>query len=117
MTYFINNNLTRFFGDSLVTEFESYFYDANPDITIERMKKIGLGYLLVDLNAATIDRDPRHSLTTRFEHLLLTMRSQKLKLIDTDSTCLRFAIDEYKNGSFKSDNDFLMVAGYNYVGY
>ncbi|PID84335.1 hypothetical protein CSB09_01555 [Candidatus Gracilibacteria bacterium] len=117
MTYFIDNNRERYLDDNLITQFESYFYDEDPETTIDRMKKLGIGYLLVDLNAATIDRDPRHSLTRRFDHLLLSMRSKKLKLIDTDSICLRFAIDENKAGSFRSADDFLMIAGNNYIGY
>jgi hypothetical protein len=31
------------------------------------MKILGLNYLLVDLNAATIDKDPRRNLTKRYE--------------------------------------------------
>jgi hypothetical protein len=96
MTYLINENNKRYLDDSLVFEFESFFYDPKPEVTIERMKKVGLGYLLTDLNAATIDRDPRHVLTTRFEHLLLTMRASNLTLVDTDNLCLKVAINEYK---------------------
>jgi hypothetical protein len=96
MTYLIHENRKRYLEDSLVFEFETFFYDPSPEATIERMKKVGLGYLLTDLNAATIDRDPRHVLTTRFEHLLLTMRAKNLKLVDTDNLCLRLALDEYK---------------------
>ncbi len=117
MSYFVNNNRQRFFEDSLINNFEGYFYDSNPDVTVERMKKLGLKYLLVDLNAATIDRDPRHALTKRYDHLLSTMRSKKLKLIDTDNECLRFAVDESNQGKITSNEDFLMIAGYNYVGY
>lgn len=58
------------------------------------MKKLGLKYFLVDLNAATIDKDPRHDLTKRFERLLSTFRSSKLNLIQTDSLCLRIALEE-----------------------
>ncbi len=60
------------------------------------MKKMGLKYLLVDLNAATIDKDPHHALTTRFEHLLHTMKAKNLTLVDTDNLCLELALDEYK---------------------
>lgn len=96
MTYLINRNQQRYLEDSLVFEFETFFYDPSPEKTIDRMKNIGLGYLLTDLNAATIDRDPRRVLTTRFEHLLLTMRAKNLRLVDTDNLCLRIALDEYK---------------------
>ena len=66
LTYFIDNNRSRYYDDSLVSSLDKYFYDENADITVERMKKLGLKYLLVDLNAATIDKDPRHDLTRRF---------------------------------------------------
>ncbi len=117
MTYLINDNRKRYLDDSLVFDFETFFYDSKPENTIERMKKVGLGYLLTDLNAATIDRDPRHVLTTRFEHLLLTMRANNLKLIDTDNLCLKVAINEYKLGKLQSDNEFIDIAGTNYESY
>jgi len=53
------------------------------------MKEFGLKYLLVDLNAATIDNDPRHDLTRRYENLLKTFTSDNLNLIETDSICLK----------------------------
>jgi hypothetical protein len=96
MTYLINENRSRYLEDSLVFEFDTFFYDPSPEETISRMKKVGLKYLLTDLNAATIDRDPRRALTTRFEHLLLTMRAKNLKLVDTDNLCLQIALDEYR---------------------
>ena len=96
MTYLINENRKRYLDDSLIFEFETFFYDPSPEVTVNRMKKVGLGYLLTDLNAATIDRDPRRALTTRFDHLLLTMRAPNLTLVDTDNLCLKIAINEYK---------------------
>jgi hypothetical protein len=117
MTYLIHENRKRYLEDSLVFEFETFFYDPSPETTIDRMKKVGLGYLLTDLNAATIDRDPRHVLTSRFEHLLLTMRAKNLKLVDTDNLCLRLAIDEYHAGRLQSDTDFIDIAGTNYESY
>lgn len=96
MTYLIDKNRERYFEDSLIFSFDTYFYAKSPETTIERMKKLGLKYLLVDLNAATIDRDPRHALTARFEKLLLTMRARNLRLVATDNFCLELAIGEYK---------------------
>ena len=95
MTYLINNNRKRYLEDSLISTFGDYFYDTVPEVTIERMKKVGLRYLLMDLNAATIDRDPRRVLTTRFEKLLLTNASN-LRLVRTDNFCLELAINERK---------------------
>ncbi len=117
MTYLINENTKRYLDDSLIFEFETFFYDPSPEVTIERMKKVKLGYLLTDLNAATIDRDPRRALTTRFEHLLLTMRAQNLRLVDTDNLCLQVALDEYKWWKLKTDTEFIDIAGTNYESY
>lgn len=117
MTYLIENNRGRYFEDSLVLSFKSYFYDPSPEATVDRMRKIGLKYLLVDLNAATIDRDPRHDLTDRFEKLLLTMRAQDLTLIDTDNFCLELALNEYKQGKIKTPEEFINLAGTNYESY
>ena len=117
MTYLINENHKRYFEDSLVFEFENFFYDANPNTTIDRMKKLGLKYLLVDLNAATIDKDPRHALTTRFEHLLVTMNSSSLKLVATDNFCLELALSERKKGKLQTDEAFIDIAGTNYESY
>jgi len=52
--------------------------------------------MLTDLNAATIDKDPRHDLTRRYENLLKTFTSDKLELIETDSVCLKIALEDYK---------------------
>lgn len=96
MTYLINNNNKRYLDDSLVMLFNGYFYDPSPEKTIERMKSLGLKYLLVDLNAATIDKDPRHALTERAEKLLLTMNAKNLRLVSTDNFCLELALSERK---------------------
>lgn len=117
MTYLINENRKRYIDDSLIFEFETFFYDPSPENTIDRMKKIWLGYLLTDLNAATIDRDPRRALTTRFEHLLLTMRAKNLKLVDTDNLCLKVALAEYKSWKLQTDTEFIDIAGTNYESY
>ncbi len=117
MTYLIDKNRERYFEDSLIFSFDTYFYAKSPETTIERMKKLGLKYLLVDLNAATIDRDPRHALTARFEKLLLTMRARNLRLVATDNFCLELAIGEYKKWAIKSDEEFLSIAATNSESY
>lgn len=111
LTYFIDNNRSRYYDDSLVMNLDKYFYDTNPDITVERMKKLGLKYFLVDLNAATIDKDPRHDLTRRFENLLQTFKSPKLELVQTDSICLQIALEE------KDPVSYMTYAGVNYESY
>ncbi|EKE29793.1 MAG: hypothetical protein ACD_2C00097G0016 [uncultured bacterium (gcode 4)] len=110
LTYFIDNNRKRYYDDSLITNFDKYFYRENPDETVENMKKVWLKYLLVDLNAATIDKDPRHDLTRRFEELLQTFKSKKLELVQTDSLCLQMALDE-------NNADYLTYAWVNYESY
>ena len=42
MTYLINQNRERYFDDSLVFSFETFFYDKDHELTIDRMKKLGL---------------------------------------------------------------------------
>lgn len=111
LTYFISNNRQRYYDDSLVMSFGQYFYDENPDVAVERMKKLGLGYFLVDLNAATIDRDPRHDLTKRYERLVSTFRSDKLELVQTDSLCLQVALTE------KTSPDYMTYAAVNSESY
>ncbi len=112
LKYHISENNKRLLEDSLVESFNTYIYDKSPEKTIERIKKLGINYLLVDLNAATIDKDPRHNLTKRYEDLLKTFTSQSLDLIDTDSMCLRFGLEEYKKD--KEMSDYILRAGVNY---
>lgn len=116
-TYFINKNRSRYLDDSLVQFFPTYFYDENPNISVEKMKKIWLKFLLVDLNAATIDNDPRRNLSQRYDNLLSIMRSENLELIDTDNYCLRLAIDEIKNGKNFSAEEFINITGTNSNSY
>lgn len=116
-TYFINKNRSRYYEDNLVQFFPTYFYDKNPENAVEKMKKVGLKFLLVDLNTATIDNDPRHNLSNRFDGLLSTMRAKNLELIDTDNYCLRLAIDEIKNGENFSAEEFVNITGTNSNSY
>lgn len=114
LKYFINNNHTRILEDSLVTEFDKKIYNEDPSVTFERLKKLGIGYLLIDLNAATIDQDPTKRLTQRYDHLLSFMAHEKLNLIETDSICLKVAREDYAKD--KNMEQFLKVAGVNYNG-
>lgn len=120
LKYFIANNHSRLLEDSLVFDFETYFYDEEDlNVWIERMKKVWVEYFLVDLNAATIDKDPARNLTKRYEKLLATFTSDKLELIHTDSICLKLALEEYWK-SQKSPEDYqnyLTLAGVNYESY
>lgn len=114
LTYFISENRKRYLEDSLVQSFGQYIYDEKADVTVARLKKLGVKYFLIDLNAATIDRDPRHDLTKRFENLLRTFRSDKLKLVKTDSLCLKAAID---TAGVQTDEEYLILAGVNSESY
>ncbi|MDQ1343294.1 MAG: hypothetical protein QG650_13 [Patescibacteria group bacterium] len=114
LTYFISENRKRYLEDSLVQSFGEYVYDENSDVTVERLKKLGVKYFLIDLNAATIDRDPRHDLTARFENLLRTFRSDQLRLIKTDSLCLKAAVETSKD---QKELEYLTLAGVNYESY
>jgi len=60
------------------------------------------------LNAATIDNDPRHNLTKRYEDLLKSFTSNRLELIQTDSLCLNIALEDYKKD--KDINEYLILA-------
>lgn len=114
LTYFISENRKRYLDDSLVQSFGQYVYDEDPDVTVERLKKLGMKYFLIDLNAATIDRDPRHDLTKRFENLLKTFKSDKLKLVATDSLCLEGAVATKEK---QSEAEYMLLAGVNYESY
>jgi len=119
LRYFIVNNYDRLYEDSLLKNFDYYFNDKNPDIVVDRMKKFWLKYLLVDLNAATIDKDPKHDLTRRYEDLLRTFTSDKLKLIETDSICLKLAREKYyySNHTKKDLQDYINLAFVNSESY
>ncbi len=119
LRYHISENNKRLLEDSLIFTFNDYIYDDNINKTVENLKKLWLEYLLVDLNAATIDKDERHNLTTRFERLLKTFTSDKLELIETDSICLKVALEEFnKSEKFSEDYDrFMTIAWVNYESY
>jgi len=119
LKYHISENNKRLLEDSLIFQFNDYIYNDNINKTVENLKKLWLEYLLVDLNAATIDKDERHNLTTRFEKLLKTFTSDKLELIETDSLCLKVALEEFdKSEKFSEDyTRFMTIAWVNYESY
>ncbi|MDD3302043.1 MAG: hypothetical protein PHN31_00680 [Candidatus Gracilibacteria bacterium] len=119
LKYFVTENNYRLYDDSLVFNFDDYVYDKDINKTVDNFEKIGMKYLLLDLNTPTIDKDPNHTLTTRFENLLKTLTSDRVSVIDSDSLCLRTAIDLYKK-SEKTDKDmktYLALAGVNFESY
>lgn len=112
MLYFISENKTRVLEDSLLTKFNTYLFDVDEEVTIERYKELGISYLLLDINAATIDNDPDKSLTKRYENTLSFISNPNIELISTDSVCLEFWRDLYKETGDKEL--FMKVAWINY---
>lgn len=119
LAYNISENNKRLLWDSLIFNFNNYIYNKDINKTVSNLKKLWAWYLLVDLNAATIDKDARHNLTKRYEKLLSTFRSDKLKLVETDSICLKVALESYnKSSKTKSDiKNYMTVAWVNYESY
>jgi hypothetical protein len=103
------------YGDGLLFELNNYLYNQNPVTTTQNLKKMGVTYLLTDLNAATIDKDARHNLTTRYEKLLTTFLSPDLELVETDSMCLKVALEKFRND--QNFADYMVLAGVNYESY
>lgn len=115
LKYFISENNTRLYEDSLLFNFNDYIYNENNDITIDRFKKLWLKYLLIDLNAATIDQSDSHDLTIRYEKMLKLFTHSSLELIDTDNICLLLWIEEYKKT--RDINNYMTFAWVNYDSY
>lgn len=112
MKYFISENNARIFEDNLLSNYKNYIHDNNSDISIQRFKKLNIDYILLDLNAATIDNDERKNLTKRYEALLTLLQNKNLEMISTDSTCLRIALDEERLKI--ASNSYMQIAGINY---
>ena len=119
LKYHISENNNRLLEDNLIFSFNDYIYDSNVNKTVENISKLWLWYLLVDLNAATIDKDSRHNLTTRYERLLNTFTSDRLELIETDSICLKVALDSFSRSEKMSEDRkiFMAIAWVNYESY
>lgn len=119
LRYYISENNKRLYEDSLITQFYSYILWGNPNQTVENMKKLWLEYFLVDLNAATIDNDPRRNLTKRYESLLRTFTSWKLELVSTDSICFQIGLEQYNKSSktIEDYSEYITLAWVNYTSY
>jgi len=96
MTYFMVDNNTRVWQDNLIYGFDEYLWDEDYSIITQRLQKLDMGYMIFDLNAATIDDDPRKDLTRRYENLLRYALSSELDYITGDSICFRIASDLYQ---------------------
>ena len=119
LKYYISENNKRLVEDWLLTTFNNYIYDESINKTVSNLKKLWLWYLLIDLNAATIDKDPRHNLTKRYEKLLSIFISNKLELIETDSVCLKIALENFSKSekTQKDKTTFILEAWVNYESY
>lgn len=115
LKYYISENNNRLFDDSLLFGFNDYIYSDDENVLIDRFKKLWFSYLLVDLNASTIDQSETHDLTKRYEKLLSTFVNPNLELLESDSVCLQLALDNYKlNWDF---DEYMKLAGVNYDWY
>ncbi len=114
MKYFISENNIRILEDSLLAQFQDYIYDTDTNITLERLKKIWVDYLLLDINAATIDKDPQRGLTQRYENMLNFVKNPSVQLIESDSVCLKVAIDTYKIDNNLENYRRVAWVNYNY---
>lgn len=70
LLYYISENNKRIFDDSLLSTFGNYLHADSPEVISQRLKDLGVSYLLIDLNAATIDQDPNKILTKNYESLV-----------------------------------------------
>lgn len=112
MKYYISENYKRTWDDNLLFGFENYIYDPDIDLSIERLQKMWVSQILLDLNAATIDQDPRKELTQRYEHILALTSNPKVKLVETDSICLILGKRYY--AETQDVSWYLKIAGVNY---
>jgi len=119
LKYHISENNIRLFEDSLIFTYNDYIYNSDKEVVVENFKKLWVKYLLADLNAATIDKDERHNLTTRYEKLLDLFKSDKMELIETDSICLKIAIEDYNKSKKTNEDDstFITIAWVNHESY
>lgn len=97
LKYFISDNDSRLYEDNLIFKYDNYIYDEDFSISSKRLKDIWLPYLLIDLWAPTIDRDPRHALTTRYENLMKSVTDENIELIYTNNVCLKLSLEKFSN--------------------
>jgi len=116
LKYYISENNNRLLEDSLIFNFNNYIYDEDDKVTVQRLRDLWIKYLLVDLNAATIDKDyENHKLTDRYEKLLKTFTSDQLELVETDNICLKVGLSDYYIN--KDIDRFLSLAWTNYESF
>lgn len=88
--YFIDKNNDRVWEDNLLTYFAGLRrgYPDNKDL-VEHMKRLGYGYIIIDLNAASIDYTPDGTLKAKVQQLLgFINNNPNLQLVGTDRIML-----------------------------
>ncbi|HRI36264.1 MAG TPA: hypothetical protein PK765_04285 [bacterium] len=111
LSYYIHDNIHRYYEDSLLFNYRSWFDHTDPDTVAWRMRETGFKHLLLDVNASTIDVSPPYELTARFENLLLGLRSEGFRLVSTDNPCLESALRENEQ---LTPEEYLARAGVSY---
>lgn len=119
LSYYITENNSRLLNDSLLFRFNDYIYSDNVTKTLENIKNLWLEYMLVDLNAATIDKDSRRNLTQRYEKLLNIFPADDIQLLATDSICLKLWLNKYANSAKdqQARDEFMILWGVNYESF
>ncbi len=115
LKYYISQNNSRLLEDSLLFKFNDYIYSQDDKETINRFKSLWIEYLLVDLNAATIDKSDTKDLTNRYEKMLKTFTSPNLELVSTDSICLQVWLERYSEN--QNMEEYMLLAWTNYESY
>ncbi len=86
ITYFIDNNDTRIYNDSLLDNFNSLYSESKSKEEIAtKLKLENFRYLVIDLNTTTIDKTEEKSLKLKFDKLIdFTLDNPFIRLISTD---------------------------------
>lgn len=115
LKYYISQNNSRLLEDSLLFNFNDYIHSDDMQTTVDRFKSLWIKYLLVDLNAATIDKSNTKDLTNRYEKMLKTFISPELTLVSTDSICLRVWLERYEEN--QDMEEYMLLSWTNYESY
>ncbi len=103
MNYFIDQNNTRVFEDNQLDNFTFIYnrYYGVKDVMNTAMKKVGIEYVLFDLNTGSIDKTPDKSLTKKIEKFYdYVSNNRGITLITSD----RLMVDPYSK-------NYMMVQG------
>jgi hypothetical protein len=103
MNYFIDQNNTRVFEDNQLDNFTFIYnrYYGVKDVMNAAMKKVGIEYVLFDLNTGSIDKTPDKSLTKKIEKFYdYVSNNRGITLITSD----RLMVDPYSK-------NYMMVQG------